>query len=241
MLAPHRPCRPTRPRSVTMTFTAATLTADALRAAAEQAGEDVDRCLALAAEVGTALPPPAAGQTWRRWSLLAAAAEGGLTAARVLEAHSDALAILAEAGEPAPRERGVSSRPRRRARAWTRRWATAVPRAWSERSRGARWGVCWTTPSSPPGSAPSVGCSPWICDIPLSIPEPAERWVARGLRAVTSAPVRFEDTAARAIGEAGWYLHRAGFAWGGMGVAACWFGAAVALRATLVAGRREAR
>ena len=36
------------------------------------------------------------------WAVLAAAGEHNLRSARVLEAHSDALAILAEAGEPAP-------------------------------------------------------------------------------------------------------------------------------------------
>jgi hypothetical protein len=48
------------------------------------------------------LPLPGHGQTARRWAVLAAVAEQNLTVARVLEAHSDALAILAEAGAPAP-------------------------------------------------------------------------------------------------------------------------------------------
>jgi hypothetical protein len=37
------------------------------------------------------------------------------------------------------------------------------------------------------------------------------------------------------VGPPGWYLARPGFAWGGMGVAACWHGGATGLQATLVA------
>ena len=55
-------------------------------------------------------------------------------------------------------------------------------------------------------------------------PEPAERWLARGLRTVTSAPVHFDGARAEPVGPPGWYLRRPGFAWGGMGVAACWYG-----------------
>jgi len=63
--------------------------------------------------------------------------------------------------------------------------------------------------------------------------DPPEGWVARGLRHLSSGPVRFAGTPARPIGGPGWYLERPGFAWGGIGVAACWFGGASALCATL--------
>jgi alkylation response protein AidB-like acyl-CoA dehydrogenase len=54
-------------------------------------------------------------------------------------------------------------------------------------------------------------------------------WVARGMQNLPSGPVHFNDTPARPIGEHGWYLNRPGFSWGGIGVAACWFGGAAAL------------
>ena len=53
--------------------------------------------------------------------------------------------------------------------------------------------------------------------------------MARGLRAVPSGPVHFASTPARPVGGPGWYLTRPGFAWGGIGVAACWYGGARAL------------
>src|SRR6478609_5555960 len=56
-----------------------------------------DRSLRLAAGVGRWLPRPGAGETALRWRSLTALASGDLTAARVIEAHTDALAILAEA------------------------------------------------------------------------------------------------------------------------------------------------
>jgi hypothetical protein len=41
--------------------------------------------------------------------------------------------------------------------------------------------------------------------------------------------VRFDSTPVIAIESPGWYLRRPGFFWGGIGVAACWWGAAVGI------------
>jgi alkylation response protein AidB-like acyl-CoA dehydrogenase len=54
-------------------------------------------------------------------------------------------------------------------------------------------------------------------------------WAARGLVDIPSGSVRFTRARATPIGEREWYLTRPGFAWGGIGVAACWYGGAVAL------------
>ena len=74
--------------------------AESLVVASRAAAEDVDTAVKLAGYYGRLLPQPGSGLTARRWAVLATAAEHNLTVARVLEAHSDALAILAEAGEP---------------------------------------------------------------------------------------------------------------------------------------------
>jgi alkylation response protein AidB-like acyl-CoA dehydrogenase len=60
-------------------------------------------------------------------------------------------------------------------------------------------------------------------------------WVARGLAGIVSAPVEFSATPAVPIGGTNWYLRRPGFAWGGMSVAACWWGGALALAEALQA------
>lgn len=61
-------------------------------------------------------------------------------------------------------------------------------------------------------------------------------WVSRGLRQVVSAPVRFTAVPAVPVGDDQWYLKRPGFAWGGIGVAACWWGGAVGVARSLASG-----
>jgi alkylation response protein AidB-like acyl-CoA dehydrogenase len=55
------------------------------------------------------------------------------------------------------------------------------------------------------------------------------QWSSRGLREIPSGTVHFEGVRAVPVGGPGWYFSRPGFAWGGMGVAACWLGGAVAV------------
>jgi len=200
--------------------------------AAQGCGEDIDAAVQLAGQYGRLLPQPGGGQTARRWAVLAAAGEHNLTVARVLEAHSDALAILAEAGEPAPDG------------SWGVFAAEAAPHRLEARDNG--------------GGTFLTGVKPW-CSVaarldaalvtayagsarqlfrvslrhPSVTPEPPGAWVARGLRTVTSAAVRFDGTPAQPVGPPGWYLSRPGFSWGGIGVAACWHGGARGLQRTL--------
>ena len=58
-------------------------------------------------------------------------------------------------------------------------------------------------------------------------------WHARGLSEIPSGPVRFDTVPAGTVGAPGWYLERPGFATGGIGVAACWYGGAVGIARTL--------
>jgi alkylation response protein AidB-like acyl-CoA dehydrogenase len=58
-------------------------------------------------------------------------------------------------------------------------------------------------------------------------------WAARGLRDVTTSTLTLDDVPAAAVGAPGWYIERPGFAWGGIGVAAVWFGGAAAVAAAL--------
>jgi alkylation response protein AidB-like acyl-CoA dehydrogenase len=75
------------------------------------------------------------------------------------------------------------------------------------------------------------------CDVP--------EWTSRGLREIPSGTVHFDRVPAVPLGGEGWYFQRPGFAWGGMGVAACWLGGAVALgrhfEAALLRGARSQR
>jgi hypothetical protein len=51
--------------------------------------------------------------------------------------------------------------------------------------------------------------------------------------------VGFEGAGGVRGAPAGWYLDRPGFAWGGMGVAACWYGGAAGLARRLLQGCLE--
>lgn len=206
--------------------------------ASQKAGEDAAAALRLAEEYGRMLPQPGSGDTAARWAVLAAVSRQSLTAGRVLEAHSDALAILAEAGEPAS------------AGSWGVFAAEAAPHRLEARESGGRVALHGVKPWC--SLAAQLDCAlitahagpgRRLFRVPLRHPsvtfEPASGWVARGLRTVTSAAVRLDGTPAVPVGPPGWYLARPGFAWGGMGVAACWHGGATGLQATLVARSAE--
>jgi hypothetical protein len=208
--------------------------AEPLVEASQKAGEDAAAALRLAEEFGLLLPQPGGGDTAARWAVLAAVSRESLTAGRVLEAHSDALAILAEAGDPAP------------AGTWGVFAAEAAPHRLEARDRGGAvtlHGVKpWCSLAEQLDAAlitAHVGSDRQLFQVPLQHPsvtfEPAEGWVARGLRTVTSVAINLDGTPALPVGPPGWYLVRPGFAWGGMGVAACWHGGATGLQATLVA------
>jgi len=215
--------------------------AEPLVEACRSCGEEVDTAVNLAEHYGRLLPQPGRGQTAQRWAVLAAVGEHNLTVARVLEAHSDALAILAEAGEPVPDG------------TWGVFAAEAAPHRLEAHDRDGRailTGVKpWCSLADRLDAAlvtAHVGDGRQLFRVSLRHPsvthDPPGTWIARGLRNVTSAAVRFDGTPADPVGAPGWYLTRSGFAWGGMGVAACWHGGARGLQATLVrqsAGRTD--
>ena len=159
--------------------------AQQLVGASQQAGEDPATALGLAEEFGRMLPQPGRGDTAARWAVLAAVSRESLTVGRVLEAHSDALAILAEAGEPVPDG------------TWGVFAAEAAPHRLQARERGgqiALYGVKpWCSLAGQLDAAlvtAFAGAGRQLFRVPLQHPsvsfEPAEGWVARGLRTVTS-------------------------------------------------------
>ncbi|WP_375386935.1 acyl-CoA dehydrogenase [uncultured Amnibacterium sp.] len=173
---------------------------------------------------------PGSGGTADSLSVLATVAAADLTVARVVEPHLDALAILDQAGEaPAAGGYGV--------------YAAERPGLEPVRADGGTL----------------TGTKPW-CSLAggldralITAVERGQRrlfdvdlhaegvhavpgmWVSRGLVAVDSGDLRLDGVPATPVGEAGWYLARPGFAWGGIGVAACWYGGAAGLATALIA------
>lgn len=210
-----------------------------LAAQARAAAGDVGAAKRLAAEIGVRLPGPGEGETARLWSVLATLGAADLTVARVVEPHLDALAILRQAGVPAAD--GVwgvfaAEGPGEPLRAE----AVAVGHALTGRKHWCSLGgeLDRALVSARVGEERQLFAVDLRQEGVTAVPG---TWVARGLAAVDSGPVDFADAPATPVGEPGWYLSRPGFAWGGIGVAAVWYGGAVGIARRLASGARARR
>lgn len=198
---------------------------------ASDARADVPASLALAERIGRHAPLPGGGRTLELWETLASLAAVDLTTARVIEPHLDALAILSEAGESAPE--GT--------------WGVFAAEGPGVRVEATQHGDSWVLDGVKPWCSlasevtnalitahASEGRRLFAIDLrDEGVTATSDGWFARGLRDVTSGSIELRAVTARAVGDQGWYLTRPGFAWGGIGVAAIWFGASVALGRTL--------
>ena len=210
---------------------------------ARAAAGDVTGALSLAAEIGDDLPEPGSGRTLHLWSALATVAAVDLTVARVLEPHLDALAILSQAGlDPEP---GTA----------TGTWGVFAAEGPGDPLRATGGGSTyqldgrkhWCSLAARLDRAlisARVGDERQLFAVDLhalGVSQEKGTWVARGLAEVDSGPVDFDGVPATPVGDPGWYLARPGFAWGGLGVAAIWYGGAVGVARRLLAsaGTRE--
>jgi alkylation response protein AidB-like acyl-CoA dehydrogenase len=210
--------------------------ADLAQAAGRAAVADdvVGDALVLAAAWGPRLPRPGQGRTAELWSALATLGAVDLTVARAVEPHLDALTILSEAGVPARRSPDAAT------------WGVYAAESPTQRLSAVRAGDAWVLDGhkawcSLAGRVSHALVTAWVDDSTRGLfavdltspgvrPVPAHgAWVSHGLPQISSCGVDFETVDADPVGEPGWYLTRPGFAWGGVGVAAVWFGAAVAV------------
>lgn len=218
--------------------TRADLTAEALAAARDVADGSLESALEFA-RGHSGLGVPGTGATAGLWEDLAAVAAVDLTLARVLEPHLDAQAILAEAGHPVPRPGawGVfaaeGAAPRLQAQLGPNGgWRLTGRKPWCSLARCLDHALvtAWTSATQRGLFAVDL-TSPGVTTVPNT-------WQANGLPLVESGPVDFVDVPGEPVGEPGWYLARPGFAWGGMGVAACWWGGAVGIVRRMAAPSR---
>jgi alkylation response protein AidB-like acyl-CoA dehydrogenase len=193
---------------------------------------------ALRAEDAAIAPGPGsgAGSTIERHRILSSAAATDVTAARVLEPHLDALAILAEAGQE---QTGAGH-------TWGVFAAESPDAVLNARQTGSSWVLDGIKPWCSLGgrltdalvTARLESGERRLFRVDLSQPAVVAEtttWVSRGLADVESGPLRFDGAAAVPVGEAGWYLTRPGFRWGAIGVAAAWWGGCVPLFQALLA------
>ena len=209
------------------------------------AGGDLGPALRIARELSP-VAVDLGDDSQRYLSTLASLAHGDLTVARVVEPHLDAQAILAQAEtdlSQLPGEEGVwgvyaAHGPGHHLAGKAEAdgiWTLTGRKPWCSLARELSHAVitAHTGPSTTRAFALSL-------DHP-GVSHPDDKWVSRGLSRVRSTSLELDGVPAVPVGGDGWYLSRPGFAWGGIGVAAAWWGAAAALRDTLrsAAGRRE--
>jgi alkylation response protein AidB-like acyl-CoA dehydrogenase len=179
------------------------------------------------------LPLPGGGRTRERWAVLADLAGEDLSLARLAEGHADALAILAELGHATPPAGGR----------WGV-WAAQPPGPGLTASRAGRsWrldGVkrycsgahsctdALVTATTPDGNRLFAVSTRELTPMPGT-------WPAIGMAASDTLDVGFAAVQAEPIGGPGSYTGRPGFAHGGAGVAACWYGGARGVGKTLLA------
>ncbi|MET9494844.1 acyl-CoA dehydrogenase [Streptomyces sp. NPDC006552] len=174
-------------------------------------------------------PLPGSGRTALRLAALRSVAEEDLCVARLVEGHVDALAILAELGGPPPR-------PGRR---WGV-WAAEPPSATLE---ATRLGDGWVLSGLKPYCSGARSCTDALVtartpegrrlfavavDTPRCTPVDGT-WQAVGMAGSDTPDVHFDQVPAVAVGDVESYVRRPGFAHGGIGVAACWYGGALAV------------
>ncbi|MDQ1649392.1 MAG: hypothetical protein QOG60_1449 [Frankiaceae bacterium] len=181
----------------------------------------------------TDLPLPGGGRTRERWASLAWWGGTDLSLARLVEGHTDAVAILAELAAPAlPRllPPGATSAV----------WAAEPPGSGVvARRTGDGWELSGTKSWCSGASLCATGLLTVAADdgarlflADLSAPgvtRPEPSWVGVGMPASDTQAVRFDATPAEPVGGVGAYLDRPGFWIGGIGVAAVWHGGAAAV------------
>lgn len=209
--------------------------ADAACGASRSVPQDA---LTLARNWAPRLPLPGHGSTSELWQALATVGAVSLSVARTLEPHLDALAILAEAGHPRPS--GVwgvfaAEGPGARLRATPRcdEWVLDGRKPWCSLAGHLDQALvtAWVDDTRRGLFAVDLGAA--------GVHVAPAAWHARGLPEIVSGSVEFDSVSAAPVGLPGWYLERNGFAWGGMGVAAIWYGACVGVARRLLRQTQE--
>ena len=188
------------------------------------------QCLRELVEAGLdQLPLPGSGQTLERFQRLAEVGGHDLGLCKLFEGHTDALAILAQLGafappsstwgmwaaEPPNARVSVAVQGASAVLSGRKAWCSgagvlshALLTAWDEQDRQQLVAVALDQPG-------------------VTVTD--QGWQAVGMAATGSVEVLFDGAQAQAIGNPGDYLQRPGFWQGGIGIAACWYGAACSL------------
>jgi alkylation response protein AidB-like acyl-CoA dehydrogenase len=174
------------------------------------------------------LPLPASGRTEERWERLALLAEDDIVAARIAEAHVDAVAILHELG----------GKPPDSSQLWGV-WAAESPEAVVTATDvgGGAFALSGTKVwCSGAGFCTHALVTARLEDgtrglfavalVDHAVKALPSTWWNAGMAGSDTRPVQFTNAQAVAVGDPGEYLNRPGFWHGAISVAACWLGGA---------------
>jgi len=215
-----------------------------VRLGEDAASPDLGAPLTVAGALDFARSPAAAsGATGQsvlaHWELLATLACADLGAARAIEPHLDAQSILRDA-----KRSGFDTPPQS-----TELWGVFAAEGGSDPLVASLGDAGWTLEGTKPwcsladridralvtATVPDASSRLFAVDLrDAGVDVEPRAWHARGLSEIPSGPVHFTHVPALPVGPSGWYLDRIGFAWGGIGVAACWFGGAVGIARSLI-------
>jgi alkylation response protein AidB-like acyl-CoA dehydrogenase len=178
------------------------------------------------------LPRPGCGATTARHRALVELGRADLSLARIAEGHTDAVAILAEAGRD------------RREHALYGVWASEAARApvIAQRTANGDWQLdglkaycSGATFAAAALVTARAGDATLLFDVALDqdgVRTGESDWATPALADTATGPVRFNRVRVaceRLVGDDGWYLKRPGFWHGAIGPAACWAGGAASL------------
>ncbi|RON80950.1 acyl-CoA dehydrogenase family protein [Pseudomonas fluorescens] len=184
-------------------------------------------CLRALVEAGLdRLPLPGSGHTLERFQRLAEVGGHDLGLCKLFEGHTDALAIIEQlGGSPTPGS------------TWGM-WAAEPPQARVNVTPAGHMVALQGRKAWCSGAAvlSHALLTAWDADdqqqlVAVALDQPGvtvteQGWQAVGMAATGSVEVLFDGAEAQAIGNPGDYLQRPGFWQGGIGIAACWYGAA---------------
>lgn len=208
---------------------------DSLVRHAAQCVGDPASSLELARKLTQTSPRLNSGGFLAQWEVLATLGAVDLGVARCIEPHLDALNILTEAGSALAHQPELA-------------WGVyAAEGAGHQLQASQRNGTDWVLEGSKPWcslaetlphaiitAAVDGGRRAFAVDLTQdAVTTIGPAWVGIGLAEVPSRALRLSGARAEPIGATNWYLDRPGFAWGGVGVAAVWHGAMVALARAL--------
>lgn len=184
------------------------------------------------------LPLPGSGATFARWRALARIAAEDLCVARLAEAHTDAVATMAELHAAPPRAgtrwglwAARPPGPGVTAQREGSRWALTGTKPWCSGARACTHAL--VTADAPDGYrlfAVDLSCG--------AVPLPST-WATAGMAGSDTSAVEFRGVPATAVGDPDAYLARPGFWLGAIAVAACWYGGAVGLARGLLPAAGE--